>query len=158
MKKPGKKPSHPPASIENRRVRFDYELRDEIVAGIALTGPEVRAIRDNRAHLKGAFATIKDNELWLNNASLSVRLTKKGENDITVDTRPRKLLVKKKQIGELEAARASGLTIVPVRVLSGNRFIKIVLATAKGKKRYDKRESIKRRDTERDTARQLKKA
>ena len=152
MKKPAKKP----ASIENRRARFDYELRDEIVAGIVLTGPEVRAVRDNRAHLKGAFATIKDGELWLNNASLSVRLNHKGENDITVDTRPRKLLVHRRQISELEAAKATGLTIVPIRMLSNSRFIKVVLATAKGKKHYDKRETIKRRDTERESARQLR--
>lgn len=153
-----KKPSNKPPTIENRRVRFDYDLRDELVAGIVLTGAEVRAIRDNRAHLKGSFATIKDGELWLNNASLSVRLNTKGENDITVDTRPRKLLVKKKQIGELEAAKSSGLTIVPVRLLSSGRFIKVVLATAKGKKNYDKRESIKRRDTQRETDRQLKRS
>jgi SsrA-binding protein len=151
-----KKPKHKPAAIENRRARFDYELRDELVAGLVLTGPEVRAVRDNRAHLKGAFATIREDELWLNNASLSVRLNAKGTSDIAVDTRPRKLLVHKKQLKELEAAKASGLTIVPVRMLNSGRFIKVVLATAKGKKQYDKRETIKRRDTDRETARQLK--
>ena len=151
-----KKPASKPSAIVNRRARFDYELRDELVAGIVLTGPGVGAVRDNRAHLKGAFATIKNGELWLNNASLSVRLNKKGENDITVDTRPRKLLAKKKQIKELKAAKAAGLTIVPLRMLTNSRFIKVVLATAKGKKLYDKRESIKRRDTERETARQMK--
>lgn len=152
-----KKAAKTQSAIENRRARFDYELRDELVAGIVLSGPEVRAIRDNRAHLKGAFATIKDGELWLNNASLSIRLNKKGESDIAVDTRPRKLLVRKKQLQELAAAKAAGLTIVPVRILTKGRFIKVVLATAKGKKRYDKREAIKRRETQRETARQLKK-
>lgn len=152
MKKPAKKPQ----TIENRRARFDYELRDELVAGIVLTGPEVRAIRDNRAHIKGAFATIKDCELWLNNASLSVRLNQKGENAIAVDTRPRKLLVKKKQLKELEAAKASGLTIVPVRILGSGRFIKVVLSTAKGKKHYDKRQALKERAESRDIKRAIK--
>lgn len=151
-----KKPREKPASIENRRARFDYELGEQIVAGIVLTGPEVRAIRDNRAHLKGAFATIRGEELWLNNASLTVRLNKKGESDIAVDTKARKLLVQKKQIKELELAKASGLTIVPLRILTKSRYIKVVLATAKGKKQYDKRHAIKQRDTERDTARVLK--
>ncbi len=148
----------PNASIVNRRARYDYELIDELVAGIALTGPEVRAVRDGRAHLKGAFATIRAGELWLNNASLSVRLSSKGQNDVAVDTRARKLLVHKTQLQQLEAAKQAGLTIVPLRLLTQGRFIKVVLSTAKGKKNYDKRETIKRRDQDREARASIKRA
>jgi SsrA-binding protein len=142
-------------AIVNRRARFDYELQDELVAGISLTGPEVRAIRDNRAHLKGAFVTIRDGELWLNNASLSVKPVN-GQSEVAVDTSPRKLLAHRKQIEALTVAKQSGLTIVPTRMLTQGRYIKVVIAAAKGKKNYDKRETIKRRDTDRETSREIK--
>ncbi|PLS81438.1 SsrA-binding protein SmpB [Candidatus Saccharibacteria bacterium] len=143
-------------SIVNRRARFDYELKDDIVAGVVLTGPEVRAIRDGRAHLKGAFVTIKGDELWLHNASLSVRLTGQGENETAVDTRARKLLAHRREIEQLEQAKQAGLTIVPLKMLTDGRFIKVVIAAAKGKKNYDKRETIKRREQERESRRQIK--
>lgn len=143
-------------TIVNRRARFDYELKDDIIAGIVLTGPEVRAIRDGRAHLKGAFATIRSGELWLHNASLSVRTTGKGIDEVAVDTRARKLLVHKKEIDQLDQAKQSGLTIVPLKILTEGRFIKVVIAAAKGKKTYDKRETIKRREQDRESRRQIK--
>lgn len=142
-----------PHSIINRRAWFDYELGQELVVGIALSGPEVRAIRDNRATLKGAFVTIKDSELWLHNASLSVRPSQTGQNKIAVDTKARKLLAHRKQIDALATAKHSGLTIVPTKMLTSGRFIKVVIATAKGKKHYDKRQVIKKRDQERDIRR-----
>lgn len=149
----------PAASITNRRARFDYELGDEIVAGLVLTGPEVRAARDGHIQLKGSFVTFKDGELWLNNASFSLKLTQKGAaNARTVDTAPRKLLVNKKQLNSLQAERKQGMTIVPTRLLTAGRYIKVVIALGKGKKNYDKRETIKRRDEERDAKRALKNA
>lgn len=149
----------PVASITNRRARFDYELGDEIVAGLVLTGPEVRAARDGHIQLKGSFVTFKDGELWLNNASFSLKLTQKGAaNARTVDTAPRKLLVNKKQLNSLQAERKQGMTIVPTRLLTAGRYIKVVIALGKGKKNYDKRETIKRRDEERDAKRALKNA
>lgn len=147
----------PTASIVNRRARFDYELGDEIVAGLVLTGPEVRAARDGHIQLKGAFVTFKDGELWLNNASFSLKLNQKGEvNARTVDTAPRKLLVNKKQLNSLQTERKQGMTIVPTKLLAAGRYIKVVIALGKGKKNYDKRETIKRRDEDRDTKRALK--
>lgn len=121
--------------VENRRARFDYQLTEEIVCGMCLTGAEVRLIRDHHAQLKGSFVTIKSNELWLNNITLGA------------DTmRNIKLLVTKRQLASLARAKQDGLQIVPVRMLAGGRYIKLVIATGQSKKKYDKRETIKQRD------------
>lgn len=152
-----KKTSPQPKAVLNRRARFDYALGEEIVAGLELTGPEVRAARDGHVQLKGAFVTIRNGELWLNNASFSVKLTQKGQNDArTVDTRARKLLIKRSQIDQLEAAKQKGMTIVPLKLLTAGRFIKVVIALGKGKKLYDKRETIKRRDIDREHKRMVR--
>ena len=152
-----KKPLQKPAQITNRRARFDYELSDEIVAGLSLTGPEVRAAREGHVQLRGSFVTIKNHELWLNNASFSLRLNQRGDASArSIDTSIRKLLASRKQIDSLEAAKKSGMSIVPTKLLTTGRYIKIVIALGKGKKRYDKRETIKRRQADRDSARQIK--
>lgn len=154
MKK--KKPASPPAAIVNRRARFDYQLGDEIVAGIVLTGPETRAARDGHVQLKGAFVTIRNDELWLNNASFSLRQNKKGDPSArTIDDSPRKLLAHRKQIARLAEEKKSGQTIVPTQLLTSSRYIKIVIAIGKGKKLYDKRQAIKQRDQSRDARRML---
>jgi SsrA-binding protein len=154
-----KKPVTSPKAIVNRRARFDYELGDEIIAGLVLTGPEVRAARDGHIQLKGSFVTIRNNELWLNNASFSMKLNQKGDPAArTIDTEPRKLLASRKQIDTLAAKKKSGLTIVPTRLLTAGKFIKVVIALGKGKKNYDKRETLKRRDQERESQRAIKHA
>ena len=151
-----KKPAAP-KSVVNRRARFDYELGDEIVAGLVLTGPEVRAARDGHIQLKGSYVTIRNGELWLNNASFSLKLNQKGQAGArTIDTEPRKLLAARKQIDQLAARKKDGLTIVPTKLLTTGKFIKLVIALGKGKKRYDKRETLKRRDQERESARAMK--
>lgn len=143
-------------AVVNRRARFDYELGEEIVAGLVLTGPEVRAARDGHVQLKGAFVSLRNDELWLNNASFSLRLNVRGQaNTKSVDTSARKLLANRKQIDRFAAAKQQGLTIVPTKLLTNGRFIKIIIALGRGKKRYDKRETIKRRDQDRETRRQL---
>ncbi len=150
------KKSTKPASIVNRRARFDYELGEEIVAGLVLTGQEVRAARDGHVQLKGAFVSLREGELWLNNASFSLRLNQTGQaNARTVDTSVRKLLASRRQIEHFTAAKQQGMTIVPTKLLTNGTYIKIVIALGKGKKHYDKRETIKRRDQERDARRQL---
>jgi SsrA-binding protein len=152
-----KKAASSPKAIVNRRARFDYELGDEIVAGIALTGPETRAARDGHIQLKGAFVTIRDNELWLNNASFSLQLQQRGQPGArTIDTAPRKLLASRKQIDALAEEKQKGMTIIPTKLLTTGRFIKVVIALGKGKKNYDKRETIKRREQERDSRRAMK--
>ena len=152
-KKAQKKHANGAPVINNRRASFDYALGDELTVGIELTGREVRAARDGRVQLKGAFVTIRANELWLNNASFSLALNSKGVSETTVDTTPRKLLAKRKQIDELAEQKQTGLSIVPLRLLTKGRFIKLVIATGKGKKLYDKRQAIKKRDQQRDAAR-----
>ena len=151
-----KKKSSSPGAVINRRARFDYELGEEIIAGLVLTGPEVRAAREGHVQLRGSFVSIRNSELWLNNASFSLRLNQKGDaNARSIDTSPRKLLVSRKQIDQFTAAKKQGMTIVPTKLLTQGRFIKVVIALAKGKKNYDKRETIKRRDQDRDAKRSL---
>jgi len=141
-------------AILNRRARFDYELGDELVVGVALTGPEVRAARDNHVQLKGSYVTVKANELWLTNASFSVKQNESGKAQATaVDTSPRKLLAHRKQINELLESKQTGLTIVPLKLLNRGRHIKLVIALGRGKKHYDKRQAIKKRDQARENKR-----
>ena len=122
----------------NRKAHYDYTLGDDLTVGMSLSGPEVRLIRDHHVQLKGSFVTIRGGELWLNNLTLGA------------DTaRNIKLLATKKQISALEREKVAGSTIVPVKLLGGNRYIKLVIAVGKGKKKYDKRETIKKRDIER---------
>lgn len=122
----------------NRKARFDYVLGDELTVGMALNGLEVRAIRDHHVQLKGSFVTIRNNELWLNNLTLGAETA-----------RNIKLLATRKQIVAFEKEKVAGSTIVPVKLLGGARHIKLVIAIGKGKKKYDKRETIKKRDIER---------
>lgn len=133
-----KKQKTPSTVTVNRRARFDYELGDELTVGMVLAGPEVRSIRDHHVQLKGSFVTIRANELWLNNLTLGAE-----------SARNIKLLATRKQIKGLEHEKIIGSTIVPVRLLGGGRHIKLVIAIGKGKKKYDKRETIKKRDIER---------
>jgi SsrA-binding protein len=145
----------PEAAIINRRARHDYEVRDQFSVGVALTGAEVKAARTGQVSLKGSYVTIKDGELWLINASFSVLHSKPGHSERTVDTGPRKLLAKKREIALLVEAKDQSLTIVPLSMTTRTRFIKLTIATAKGKKKYDKREAIKQRDIERENKRLL---
>lgn len=125
-----------PASVTiNRKAHYDYALDEELTCGMLLSGPEVRLIRDHHVQLKGAFVTIRNSELWLNNLTLGADTS-----------RNIKLLVTKKQLTSLERARQNGLQLVPVKLLGGSRYIKLVIATGKSKKKYDKRETIKQRD------------
>ncbi|HEX6461966.1 MAG TPA: SsrA-binding protein SmpB [Candidatus Saccharimonadales bacterium] len=144
-------------AILNRRARFDYELGEEFVVGLVLTGPEVRAARDNHVQLKGSYVTVKNDELWLTNASFSVKHNQKGEvASATVDTSPRKLLARRKEIEAMLESKKTGMTIVPLKLLNRGRHIKIVIALGRGKKHYDKRQAIKKRDLERENKKSLK--
>ena len=122
----------------NRKAHYDYHLGDEITVGMSLNGLEVRSIRDHHVQLKGSFVTIRNNELWLNNLTLGADVA-----------RNIKLLATKKQIAALAKEKVLGSTIVPVKLHGGGRHIKLVIAVGKGKKKYDKRETIKKRDIER---------
>jgi len=141
-------------NIRNRRASFDYELGDSLVVGIELTGAETKALRMNHGQLQGSYVTIKDNELWLVNAQImpssGIPIDENGQ------TRSRKLLAKRKQIDELIAEKQNGKTIVPTELITKGRYIKLRISVGRGKKRYDKRETLKRRQQERDISRQVR--
>jgi len=117
--------SKPKAKKPATQNRFDYELGEEIVAGLVLTGMEVRAAREGHVQLKGSFVSLRNGELWLNNASFSLRLNVRGEaNSRSVDTSARKLLVSKKQLSNFTEAKKQGMTIVPTKLLT-NGLLKL---------------------------------
>lgn len=140
-----KKPKLTPGQIINRRASFDYELGEELVVGLELTGAETKAARLGHVVLKGAYVAVKQSQLWLINASFSLQ----SGAERTVDTRDRRLLAHRRQIDKLVADKIQGLTIIPKKLLITGRYIKLVIAEGKGKKLYDKRQSIKKRDFER---------
>lgn len=135
-----KKVKSSPTVVVNRRAHYDYHLGDDLEVGLCLTGPQVRLIRDHHAQLKGTYVTIRRGELWL------VGLTLGSETATDI-----KLLATKKQISMLLRQKSQGFTIVPVKLLPTKRHIKLVIAIGKGKKNYDKRQSIKKRDLDRET-------
>lgn len=145
-----------PGLILNKQARRDYELTKTYLAGIVLSGAEVKSLRTGHGHLRGAFANIKDGELWLFNATINATNSNKNALSESDQTRARKLLVKSKELAELQSAKDQGLTIIPVKLLTKSHYIKVEIAIGKGLKKYDKREKIKKRDTSRDVARSLK--
>lgn len=142
--------------IKNRRAAHDYELGDSLMVGLELTGAETKSLRMGHGHLRGAYVTVKDGELYLINATITgdsgVQI---GEDD---QTRARKLLAKRREIDALVAARQQGRTIVPLEILTSGRYIKLRISAGKGRKLYDKRQSLKRREDERRTQAALKAA
>lgn len=146
MAKKKKKPAS--GSITNRRARHDYELGDSLVVGVSLSGAETKALRMGHGHLRGAYVTVKDGELWLLNATIT------GTNAIKLDesqqTRSRKLLAKRREIDTLIAKKQQGMTIIPLAILNKSRYIKLRISIARGKKQYDKRASLKQRDQTRE--------
>lgn len=145
-----------PGTIRNKRASFDYDLKDSYIAGIALTGAETRSLREHHGSLQGAFVQIKDGEVWLMNSLVTPLKTNAANLPSDVQVRNRKLLLKQREIEQLTEAKKQGNTIVPTKFLTKSRFIKLEIAIGRGKKKYDKREAIKKRDQERDTARRLR--
>jgi len=151
-----KKKANQPKTISNRRARHDYELGDSLVVGLELTGRETKALRMGHGQLRGAYVTVKgnSNELLLINATIS------PSSGIPIpeseQTRARKLLAKRREINALIEAKQQGRTIVPLEMLTQGRFIKLRIAVGKGKKLYDKRQTLKKRDTDRQINRALK--
>lgn len=135
-------------TIQNRRARHDYELGDSIVVGLELTGAEAKNLRMGHGQLRGAYVTVKDEELYLLNATIN------GTSGIPIEesdqTRTRKVLAKRREINALIEAKQQGRTIVPLEVLTRGRYIKLRIAIGKGKKLYDKRATLKKRDTDRE--------
>lgn len=140
---------------ENKKARFNYEILEEYEAGIVLSGAEVKSIRGGHISLKESFATVRSGEIWLTNAHISPYKPARIEG--YDPTRSRKLLLKKAETEKLIGKSGEqGLTLVPLKVYDKNGKIKVEIGLARGKKKYDKREVIKRRDVEREVSRSLK--
>ncbi len=141
--------------INNRKVRFDYEILEEIESGIVLTGTEIKSIKDGKANLKDSYAIIKNGEVFLLNMHISHY--KEGNIFNHDETRTRKLLLHKKEILKFrDKLDLQGLTLVPLKLYFKRNKAKILLGLGKGKKTYDKRESIKEKDIKRDLEKSYK--
>ena len=139
---------------DNRRARHEYHLLDRVEAGLALTGSEVKSLRQGHATMQRAFADARDGELWL----VGVHIPAYEQASVAPHDpeRARKLLLHRRQIDQLSAQVAErGLTLVPTRLYFKNGRVKVEIAVARGKDRYDKRQAIKERDTKRDMQRAL---
>ncbi len=140
----------------NNQAKFDYDLIQNYEAGLSLYGHEVKSIRTGNISLKGAFVTVKGHELYLTNALIPLYTHAANIKDYDPH-RSRKLLVKKSEIRTLIGKKQQqGLTLVPIRVYTKGKLIKLEFAIARGKAKHDKRQSIKRRETDRNIARALR--
>ena len=140
-------------NIKNRRATFDYAITDTYTAGIVLTGTEIKSIRMGKASLVDTFCYINDGEVWVKNMYIAEYFY--GTYNNHPERRDRKLLLNRKEIRELRKdSESPGYTIVPLRLfISQKGYAKLVIGVAKGKKEYDKRQSIKERDDKRELAR-----
>lgn len=142
--------------IKNKRATFDYELLETFTAGIVLTGTEIKSIRLGKASLVDTFCLVEKGEVWVKNMYIAEYFYGTYNNHSA--RRDRKLLLNKKEIHKIEnAARNNGFTLVPTRLFLNDRGLaKVIIAIAKGKKEYDKRDSIKERDDKREMDRAFK--
>lgn len=142
---------------QNKKARHDYTITDTVEAGIVLQGTEIKSIRNGRINLKDGFARVRNGEVFLHNVHISPY--EQGNLYNHDPRRMRKLLLHKKQIRKLEGlVQSPGTTLVPLKVYLKDGYAKVLLGVAKGKKQYDKRETLRRRDIDRDIQRTLKNA
>lgn|SRR5574344_513290 len=141
--------------ILNRKARFDYEILDTYEAGISLTGSEIKSIRNGNANLKDSYAIYRNGEIFL----LNMYISQYNEANIFnhEERRTRKLLLNKSEILKIrDKVNIDGLTLVPIKLYFKRNYAKLMLGVCKGKKTYDKRESIKERDIKREVERDIK--
>ncbi|WP_054707783.1 SsrA-binding protein SmpB [Bacillus sp. JCM 19041] len=140
---------------QNKKARHDYFIEETYEAGLVLTGTEIKAIRAGKMNLKDSFARIKNGEAYLHNAHIGEY--EQGNRYNHEPTRARKLLLHKKQINTLIGqTQQQGYSVVPLKVYIKNGFAKVLIGLAKGKKNYDKRETLKRKDAKREMDRAIK--
>lgn len=146
----------PAINIKNKRATFDYELIDTYTAGIVLTGTEIKSIRLGKASLVDTYCYFVNNELWVKNMHISEYFY--GSYNNHTARRERKLLLTKKELDKLKRGSLDpGFTLIPVRLFINEKGLaKVVVALAKGKKQYDKRQSIKEKDDRREMDRMFK--
>lgn len=142
-------------NIENRKARFDYQFLDELTAGMVLKGTEIKSIREGKAGLADSYCYFKNDELYVRNFHITEYADASFYNHEPL--RERKLLLTKQELSKLlRKVKDQGLTIVPVRLFINEKgFAKLTIALAKGKKAYDKRDDIKKRDIEREMNRKF---
>ena len=140
-------------NIKNRRATFDYAISDTFTAGLVLTGTEIKSIRQGKASLVDTFCYVNNREIWVKNMYIAEYFY--GTYNNHLERRDRKLLLNRKEIRQLEKeSQTAGFTIVPLRLFINERGLaKLVVGIGKGKKEYDKRQSIKERDDKRSMAR-----
>jgi SsrA-binding protein len=141
--------------ILNKRARFDYFIEEEIEAGIVLTGTEIKSVRDGKCNIKDCYGVVRNGEVFLLN--MYIAQYKEGNIFNHEETRSRKLLLHKKEIKKItQAIEVGGYTLVPIKGYFKENKFKILLGICKGKKNFDKRETIKDRDIKREVAKNLK--
>lgn len=142
--------------VRNKQAGFNYTVKDTFEAGLSLTGNEVKSIKNGHGSLSEAFVVEEENQLYLIKAYLPP-YQPGNANDAHNPYRKRKLLLRKTEIARLvKAKQVEGLTLIPIRLYNKGRLIKLEVALARGKKKSDKREAIKKRDVDRDLGRKLK--
>jgi len=145
-----------PVLIKNKKAKFDFEILETFEAGIELLGSEVKSLRNGRGKLEGAHVIIRGGEAYLVGASVDPYQPKNISKDYDAE-RPRRLLLTRKELNKLIGLEASrGLTLIPVSLYTNKNLLKLNFALVRGKKKADKRESIKERDTKRDLERLIK--
>jgi SsrA-binding protein len=146
---------HATPTIDNRRARHEYHILESLEAGLVLTGPEVKAVRAGGASLRESYARVRDGEMWL--VGMHIPPYKEGSFSNLEANRPRKLLLHKEQIAHLQGRISEkGLTIVPLRLYFTRGMAKVQLGLARGKKFWDKRAEVAKRDVEREIARHVR--
>jgi SsrA-binding protein len=146
----------PGTVAENRKARHDYEIEERYEAGIVLTGSEIKSVRGGKVNLRGSYARIVNGEVVLYDAHISP-YEQSGKFFNHNPTRPRKLLLHRREISRLLGqVREKGLTLVPLRVYFKDRRAKVEIGVARGKKLYDKRQDLAKRDAQRDIERAIK--
>lgn len=141
--------------IINRKAKYDYFIEDTYEAGIVLKGTEIKSVRNGSCNIKDSYGIIKNGEVYLLN--MFIDQYKEGNIFNHEETRTRKLLLHKKEINKInDSITLKGLTLIPIKLYFKDNKLKVLLGVCRGKKNYDKRESIKERDVKRDTLKRLK--
>ncbi|WP_338216339.1 SsrA-binding protein SmpB [Companilactobacillus muriivasis] len=141
----------------NRKARHDYNILETYEAGISLTGTEIKSVRASKINIKDGFVQARNGELWLENVNIGIY--NQGNQFNHDPLRNRKLLLHKKEIRKISGSvQEKGITVVPLKVYLKHGFAKVLIGVAEGKRQYDKRETIKKRDQEREIRRVMKNA
>lgn len=139
----------------NRRSTYDYDISDKFVAGIVLTGPEVKSVRSGNVSLKGSFASFKSGELWVNNMHISKYPYAVYPNSYE-PTRARKLLLSKSELAKIAAAKQNGRHLAVLSVGMSGRYLKLEVGVGSSKKKYDKRQQIKAKTQQREAEKSMR--